>query len=89
MSKPLPAQYVALLSEIKERLRSAQYAALRSVKRELVALNRSVHRSRMTRLWVQAISRTRGAGFSDETWRMNETAALTVNIQENIEELGR
>jgi predicted nuclease of restriction endonuclease-like (RecB) superfamily len=38
MSKPLPAGYVALLSEIKERVRSAQYAALRSVNRELVAL---------------------------------------------------
>jgi predicted nuclease of restriction endonuclease-like (RecB) superfamily len=38
MSKPLPAEYVALLSEIKERVRSAQYAALRSVNRELVAL---------------------------------------------------
>jgi predicted nuclease of restriction endonuclease-like (RecB) superfamily len=38
MSKPLPAEYVALLSEIKERVRSAQYAALRSVNKELVAL---------------------------------------------------
>jgi len=38
MSKPLPAEYVALLSEIKERVRNAQYAALRSVNKELVAL---------------------------------------------------
>jgi len=38
MSKPLSTEYVALLSEIKERVRSAQYAALRSVNRELVDL---------------------------------------------------
>lgn len=38
MRKPLPAEYVVLLSEIKERVRSARYAALRSVNKELVAL---------------------------------------------------
>jgi predicted nuclease of restriction endonuclease-like (RecB) superfamily len=38
MSKLLPTEYVALLSEIKERVRSAQYAALRSVNKELIAL---------------------------------------------------
>ncbi len=38
MSKLLPTEYVALLSEIKERVRSAQYAALRSVNKELVVL---------------------------------------------------
>ncbi len=38
MSRPLPTEYFSLLSEIKERVRSAQYAALRSVNKELVAL---------------------------------------------------
>ena len=38
MSKSLPTKYFALLSEIKKRVRSAQYAALRSVNKELVAL---------------------------------------------------
>ena len=38
MSKLLPTEYVALLSEIKERVHNAQYAALRSVNRELVVL---------------------------------------------------
>ncbi len=38
MSKPVPPEYVALLSEVKERVRSAQYAAPRSVNRELIAL---------------------------------------------------
>ena len=38
MSKLVPAEYIALLSEVKERVRNAQYAALRSVNRELIAL---------------------------------------------------
>ena len=38
MSKLVPAEYIALVSEVKERVRNAQYAALRSVNRELIAL---------------------------------------------------
>jgi predicted nuclease of restriction endonuclease-like (RecB) superfamily len=38
MSKLVPAEYIALLSEVKERVRNAQYAALRSVNRELIVL---------------------------------------------------
>ncbi len=38
MSKLAPAEYIALLSEVKERVRNAQYAALRSVNSELLAL---------------------------------------------------
>jgi predicted nuclease of restriction endonuclease-like (RecB) superfamily len=38
MKRMLPDDYSALLSEVKERVRSAQYEALRSVNRELVAL---------------------------------------------------
>jgi len=34
----LPADYAVLLGEIKERVRTAQYAALRAVNRELVGL---------------------------------------------------
>ena len=34
----LPDSYGALLREIKERIRSAQYAALRAVNRELINL---------------------------------------------------
>ena len=33
----LPADYAVLLGEIKERVRTAQYAALRAVNKELVA----------------------------------------------------
>ena len=41
MSKPskrLPADYAVLLAEVKERIRSAQYEALKAVNKELVAL---------------------------------------------------
>ena len=35
---PLPADYNQLLAEVKERIRSAQYAALKAVNTELVGL---------------------------------------------------
>ena len=38
-SRPMPDDYSSLLAEIKERIRSAQYDALRAVNKELVAKN--------------------------------------------------
>jgi hypothetical protein len=38
MSDLLPGNYHNLLGEIKERIRAAQYAALRAVNKELIAL---------------------------------------------------
>ena len=38
LSKRLPADYAVLLAEVKERIRSAQYEALRAVNKELVVL---------------------------------------------------
>lgn len=38
MSKLAPADYAVLLAEVKERVRSAQYAALKAVNKELVGL---------------------------------------------------
>ena len=38
LSKRLPNDYAALLSEVKERVRAAQYEALKAVNKELVAL---------------------------------------------------
>ena len=38
LSKQLPADYAALLAEVKERVYSAQYEALKAVNKELVAL---------------------------------------------------
>ena len=37
-------EYATVLAEIKERVRSAQYAALRAVNKELVALNWDIGR---------------------------------------------
>ena len=44
MKKTIPAGYVALLTEVKERVRAAQYAALRAVNKELVTLYRDIGR---------------------------------------------
>ncbi len=38
MSEPIPQDYGLLLGEVKERIRSAQYEALRKVNRELISL---------------------------------------------------
>ncbi|MBE9006372.1 DUF1016 family protein [Fortiea sp. LEGE XX443] len=38
MSKPIPDEYRNLLMEVKQRIRSAQYEALKAVNRELIAL---------------------------------------------------
>jgi len=38
LSKRLPDDYAVLLTEVKERVRSAQYEALKAVNKELVAL---------------------------------------------------
>ena len=38
ISKPLPDDYATLLADVKERVRSAQYEALKAVNKELVAL---------------------------------------------------
>jgi len=44
LSKRLPDDYAALLAEVKERVRSAQYEALKAVNKELVALYRDIGR---------------------------------------------
>jgi len=38
LSERLPGDYATLLAEVKERVRSAQYEALKAVNKELVAL---------------------------------------------------
>lgn len=38
MKKLISSDYATLLAEVKERVRSAQYAALRAVNKELVGL---------------------------------------------------
>jgi DUF1016 N-terminal domain len=38
MNKPIPEEYGNILIEVKQRIRSAQYAALKAVNQELIAL---------------------------------------------------
>jgi hypothetical protein len=38
MNKPIPDEYRDLLVEVKQRIRSAQYEALKAVNKELIAL---------------------------------------------------
>jgi hypothetical protein len=55
MSDPMPQDYGHLLGEIKERIRSAQYEALRKVNRELISLYWDIGR--------RIIERQRDAGW--------------------------
>ena len=81
----LPADYATLLAEIKERVRSAQYAALKAVNKELVGLYWDIGRSICVRqagnTWGKAIVQKLAAdlrkefpgigGFSPSNlWRM-------------------
>jgi hypothetical protein len=92
MSKLMSGEYVALLSEVKERVRSAQYAALQSVNRELVALywdigriivgrqvNGSWGKAVVTRLAADLQAEFPGiGGFSaSNLWRMNKVFIST------------
>ena len=42
MSEPIPQDYGRLLGEFKERIRSAQYAALQKVNKDLISLYRGI-----------------------------------------------
>jgi len=59
MSTLLPKDYATLLAEVKERVRSAQYTALRAVNKELVGLYWDIGRMIVTRqqgvTWGKAI----------------------------------
>lgn len=55
MSEPIPQDYGHFLGEIKERIRSAQYEALRKVNRELISLYWDIGRL--------IVERQRGAGW--------------------------
>ncbi len=82
---PLPDGYALLLAEVKERVRSAQYAALRAVNKELVGLywdiGRMIVRRQEGKSWGKAVVERLAAdlqadfpgvgGFSaSNLWRM-------------------
>ena len=68
MSKPIPSQYESLLGEIKERIRSAQLAALRQVNRELITLYSDIGRL--------IVARQEG-----DTWGKSVVANLARDLQ--------
>ncbi|MCU0534750.1 MAG: DUF1016 N-terminal domain-containing protein [Hydrococcus sp. Prado102] len=49
MNKPIPEEYNNLLIEIKQRIRSAQYEALKAVNKELIALYWDIGKTIVTR----------------------------------------
>lgn len=49
MSNPIPEDYKNLLVEVKQRIRSAQYEALKAVNKELIALNWDIGKMIVTR----------------------------------------
>jgi hypothetical protein len=55
----LPNDYAELLNSIKERIRSAQYAALRAVNKELIALywdiGRMIVERQQGKTWGKAV----------------------------------
>lgn len=70
MSELIPNDYSKLLSEIKQRIRSAQYEALRAVNKELIALYWDIGRIIVGRQqgssWGRAVVQTLAADLRNE-----------------------
>ena len=72
---PLPADYNQLLAEVKERIRSAQYAALKAVNTELVGLYWDLGR--------MIVERQVG-----ETWGKSVVEKLSADLQREFPAVG-
>lgn len=98
MSKPIPEEYRNLLVEVKQRIRSAQYEALKAVNKELIALYWDIGQMIVTRQqgasWgksvVEQLAKDLQAefpgmsGFSARNiWRMRDFY-LTYQLKENL-----
>ena len=98
MSNPIPEDYRNLLVEVKQRIRSAQYEALKAVNKELIALYWDIGRMIVTRQqgtsWgksvVEQLAKDLQAefpgisGFSARNiWRMRDFY-LTYQPKENL-----
>lgn len=70
MSDTIPSDYIKLLAQIKERIRSAQYDALRAVNRELIALYWDIGQMIVTRqqgeTWGKAVVQQLAADLRNE-----------------------
>ncbi len=75
MSEPLPQDYGRLLSEVKERIRSARYEALRAVNKELISLYWDIGRL--------IVERQRDAG-----WGRSVVETLAEDLQAEFHGIG-
>lgn len=87
MSNLIPSDYIILLTEVKERIRAAQYAALRAVNQQLIALYRDIGQMIVTRqqgeTWGKSVVQQLAADlrgefpgitgfFAQNLWRMRQ-----------------
>ena len=75
MSDLIPNDYIKLLAQIKERIRSAQYAALRAVNRELIALYWDIGQMIVTRQ-------------QGETWGKSVVQQLAADLRNEFHGIG-
>ena len=70
ITKKLPGDYSSLLVEVKERIRSAQYAALKAVNKELVGLywdiGRMIAERQKTEGWGKSVVQQLAADLQTE-----------------------
>jgi predicted nuclease of restriction endonuclease-like (RecB) superfamily len=71
MSDLIPNDYIKLLAEIKERIRTAQYVALRAVNKELIALYWDIGQMIVTRQ-------------QDEKWRRSIVEKLAADLRDEF-----
>lgn len=68
MSELIPTDYAALLGEVKQRIRAAQYEALKAVNKELIALywdiGRLIVERQRAEAWGQICSGAVSTGFT-------------------------
>jgi len=78
----LPKDYPGLLKEIKDRVRSAQYTALRAVSREMIALCRDIGRTIVERQkggsWGKAVVERLAEDLRDEFPGMRGVSARNI-----------
>lgn len=75
MSDLIPNDYIKLLAQIKERIRSAQYAALRAVNKELIALYWDIGQMIVTRQ-------------QGETWGKSVVQRLAADLRNEFHGIG-
>ncbi len=74
MSEIIPQTYAELLTEIKSRIRTAQYTALKAVNRELITLYWDIGKT--------IVERQQG-----ETWGKSAVEQLSKDLREEFPEM--